>query len=366
VAAGAPAAIDVQRQPARMSSYQVLDPDEPFFFDPTVPVIVRNLESAERRARAYSILRGALRDSDQITLVHPDGREATGQLIDLKDNSPLQEVRVTAVHPEAARRSIAGARAIVARLRGPGGCPWDREQTPESLIRFVIEEAYEVADAIRTGAPADLADELGDVLLQVLLQSEIASETDAFNFDDVLETLNDKLIRRHPHVFGDVVAGSAEQVLKNWDRIKQAEKTDKRKSELDGAGKGLPSLMAAQSVQRRARSVGFDWPPGGAWRKLEEELQELREASSPADVEHELGDLLFMVARIGIEHDVDAEVALAAAISRVRSRFGFLEAQLHDEGRSIRDADTSELESLWTEAKRLEHQTLKGHEKSDR
>jgi MazG family protein len=348
-----------------MSSFQVLDPDEPYFFDPTVPVIVRDLESDERRERAYLVLRRSLRDSDEMTFVHADGRETVGKLVDLRQAGPLQEARTTAIHPESARRSIAGARAIVSRLRGPGGCPWDREQSPESLIRFVIEEAYEVADAIRQGTSAELADELGDVLLQVLLQSEIANETGAFDFDDVLETLNDKLVRRHPHVFGDVVAGSTEQVLKNWDQIKQAEKPDERKSALDGAGKGLPSLMAAQSVQRRARSVGFDWPPGGAWRKLEEEIQELREAESQEDVEHELGDMLFMAARIGIEHDVDAEAALSAAIGRVRSRFGHVETRLQAAGRSIREADTNELESLWTEAKQLERDHPPRNEKSD-
>jgi MazG family protein len=349
-----------------LKSYQVLDPDEPYFFDPTVPVIIRDLESAERRQRAYSILRRSLQDSDEVTLVHAEGHERVGRLADLPRAGPLREARVVAVHPESARRSIAGARAIVARLRGPGGCPWDREQTPESLIRFVIEEAYEVADAIRHGSPEELADELGDVLLQVLLQSEIANETGAFDFDDVLETLNDKLVRRHPHVFGDVEVGSTDQVLKNWDQIKQAEKPAERKSALDGAGKGLPSLMAAQSVQRRARAVGFDWPAGGAWRKLEEELQELRESSSSEEVEHELGDVLFMVARIGIEHDVDAEAALTAAIGRVRSRFGYVETRLRDVGRSIELADTSELESLWAEAKSLERAVNLPREKSDR
>jgi MazG family protein len=349
-----------------MSSYQVLDPDEPYFFDPTVPVVVRDLDSAERRQRAYSILRRSLQDSDAVTLVEADGHETVGRLADLQHSGPLREARVAAVHPESARRSIAGARAIVARLRGPGGCPWDREQSPESLIRFVIEEAYEVADAIRQGSPEDLADELGDVLLQVLLQSEIANETSAFNFDDVLETLNDKLVRRHPHVFGDVKVGSTDQVLKNWDQIKQAEKPDERKSALDGAGKGLPALMASQSVQRRARSVGFDWPAGGAWRKLDEELQELREASTQEEVEHELGDVLFMVARIGIEHDVDAEAALAAAIGRVRSRFGFVEGRLNEAGRSIRDANVGEIESLWADAKRPERAASTGLEKSDR
>jgi MazG family protein len=349
-----------------VSSYQVLDPDEPYFFDPTVPVIVHDLESEERRERAYLVLRRSLQDSDEITLVHADGSETVGKLIDVRQAGPLREARTTAIHPESARRSIAGARAIVSRLRGPGGCPWDREQSPESLIRFVIEEAYEVADAIRQGTSAELADELGDVLLQVLLQSEIANETGTFDFDDVLETLNDKLVRRHPHVFGDVVAGSTEQVLKNWDQIKQAEKPEVRKSALDGAGKGLPSLMAAQSVQRRARSVGFDWPRGGAWRKLEEEIQELREAESQHDVEHELGDVLFMVARIGVEHDLDAEAALAAAIGRVRSRFGFVEAQLQAGGRSIAEASTDELESLWGEAKRREQDHASRDEKSDR
>jgi MazG family protein len=349
-----------------MSSYQVLDPDEPYYFDPTVTLLVRDLESDNRRKRSYSALRQSLRDTDELMLVSPDGKETVGTVADLLTSGPLKELRVTPLAPDAARRSIAGARAIVARLRGPGGCPWDREQTPETLIRFVLEEAYEAAEAIRQGSPSEIADELGDVLLQVLLQSEIANETGKFDFADVLEALTDKLVRRHPHVFGDVMAESSDQVLVNWDRIKNSEKPNARKASLDGVGKGLPSLMAAQAVQRRAQSVGFDWAEGGARGKFEEELAELREASTAQDVEHELGDVLFMAARIGLDHGVDAEAALAAAIGRVQSRFRHVEERLLSRGSTVQDADSAELQSLWSEAKNIERASLNGHEKSDR
>jgi tetrapyrrole methylase family protein / MazG family protein len=365
-AADAPAATEAVRAASRMPSLQVLDPDEPYYFDPTVPVVVRDLASENRRQRAYSILRRTLRDADEVTFVYSDGREERASLEDLQHSGSLAEVRTSAVQAEGARRSISGARAIVARLRGPGGCPWDREQTPESLTRFVLEEAYEVAEAIRQGTASELADELGDLLLQVLLQSEIANETSQFDFDDVLEALTDKLVRRHPHVFGDVVAESSDQVLKNWDQIKSDEKPRARKSALAGVGKGLPSLMAAQAVQRRARSVGFDWPAGGARRKFEEELQELREASSQQDVQHELGDVLFMAARIGLEHDIDAEVALAEAIGRVQSRFGYVEARLEERGDSVSESDPDELERLWSEAKLVEQAENSERDKSGR
>lgn len=340
-----------------MSSLQQLDPDDPFIVDPTIAVVVSDLESPERRRRAYLALRRSLRDADPVTFVATDGTEVAGVLADLPSRGAFKALHVPGIPAEEARRSIAGARAIVARLRGPGGCPWDREQTPESLIRFVLEEAYEVAEAIRKGDPSEITDELGDLLLQVLLQSEIANETGAFAFDDVLEALAGKLVRRHPHVFGDVSAETSAQVVQTWDELKQAEKP-RQNSVLDGVGKGLPALMAAQASQRKARSVGFDWPAGGAWRKFEEELRELREAHSPEEIEHELGDVLFMAARIGLEHDIDAESALAAAIGRVRSRFQHVEERLSADGRAIRDAGPDELERLWTEAKRLEHRPV--------
>ncbi|MFN0074761.1 MAG: nucleoside triphosphate pyrophosphohydrolase [Chloroflexota bacterium] len=346
-----------------MSSLQVLDPDEPFFFDPTIPVIVNDLESAERRQRAHAILRRSLRDTDALTLIDSTGAERDGCIADLLKAGPLRGVRVSPLPPMDARRSIAGARSIVARLRGPEGCPWDREQTPESLIRFVLEEAYEVADAIRHGTAAELADELGDLLLQVLLHSEIAQETGRFTFDDVLESLNEKLVRRHPHVFSDAIADSSAAVLKNWEQLKRAEKPDEPSS-LDRAGNGQPALMAAQTIQRKARSAGFDWPPGGAWIKFEEELQELRDASAPDEVEHELGDVLFMAARIGLEHGIDAESALAGAMGRVRSRFGHVERVLRDHGREVHEASNYELEQLWAEAKEVEREALAARKKA--
>jgi tetrapyrrole methylase family protein/MazG family protein len=359
VAAAAVAHAGIRNEPLdlAMSSLQILDPDEPYFFDPTVAVEIRGLESEERRARAYTLLKRSLKDTDSVLLTLTDGSEIRGVVSDLINAGALQVLRTEPVAPFESLRSISGARAIIARLRGPGGCPWDREQTPESLIRFVLEEAYEVADAIRHGSPAEIADELGDLLLQVLLQSEIASESGQFSFDDVLEALDDKLIRRHPHVFSDVEANTTSEVLKNWDALKAREKPP-RKSVLDGAGKGLPALMAAQASQRRLSSVGFDWPEGGAWHKLEEELQELREAQTPEEIEHELGDVIYMAARIGLDHDIDAEGALLAALGRVRTRFQYVERSLAERQQAVSDVEISELESLWAEAKAIEKARL--------
>jgi tetrapyrrole methylase family protein/MazG family protein len=339
-----------------MTSQQILDPAHPFLFDPTAPLAVINLETAEERLRAYRVLRKSLRDDDRFIFHYADGSERELPLRDLAAADGLTEAHIIPLPPEEAPRSLAGAIGIVARLRGPDGCPWDREQTPESLIRFVIEEAYEVGEAIRRGDAGDTAEELGDVLLQVLLQSEIAAETGAFTLGDVLETLDEKLIRRHPHVFADGQAGTAADVEKSWDAIKQSEKAQ-RPSALHGAGKGLPALMAAQAVLRRARSTGFDWPTSDAiWAKLEEEIQELREAESPSEIEHELGDVIFMLTRIALIHDLDAESVLQSAIERVHFRFGHLERQLIAAGSTVAEATTDEKRALWNEAKALEKQ----------
>lgn len=339
-----------------MTSLQIVDPDEPYIVDPTVPILIQRLDDPDRRQRAYQVLRRHLRDTDIITLIDASGEYRLATLADLPGAENLSEARIEPVPPELAVRSLAGARSIVSRLRDPGGCPWDREQTPESLIRFVIEEAYEVGEAIRSGAPDDVSEELGDVLLQVLLQSKIAEERAEFTFDDVVEQLSNKLIRRHPHVFGDASASTSGEVERNWEQLKQAEKP-KRTSAIDGAGKGLPSLMAAQAVQRRMRSAGFDWPnEDGAWAKLEEEIRELHDASGKDELHHELGDVLFMAARIGIARGIDAETALLDSLARQRRRFQHLETRLAETDRTITDAPFDELRALWDEAKALEHQ----------
>jgi tetrapyrrole methylase family protein / MazG family protein len=248
-------------------------------------------------------------------------------------------------------------RAIVARLRAPEiGCPWDLEQTHTSLIPYAIEEAYEVVDAIEADDPGSLADELGDLLLQVALHAEIADQSDEFDWNDVVRTLSEKLVRRHPHVFGDVSVSGASEVVRNWDQLKAAERAAQPppSSALDGVPASAPQLRRAAELARRASKVGFDWPTrSGTLDKVREELAELLAASSLAEKREELGDLLYILAKLAWQEGVDPEEALRAANRKFTTRFAALEQIARErQWASLRDRSLSDLEAAWAEAKR--------------
>lgn len=253
---------------------------------------------------------------------------------------------------------FARLRAVVHCLRAPGGCPWDREQTNASLIPHIIEEAYEVADAIRSGDPVQMADELGDLLLQPVLQAEIANETGAFDIDTVARMITEKLIRRHPHVFGESSADNSDAVLTQWEAIKRTEKGDAPQSILHGISPGLPSLMRAQKLQKKASKVGFDWPAAApVLEKIREETAELEEAmqtGASSELEHELGDLLFSVVNLSRKLGVDAEGALAAANARFTRRFEAVESTLRQQGKVLPGATLEEMDAAWDAAKAAE------------
>lgn len=275
--------------------------------------------------------------------------------------------------PEAAAR-FAEAVAIMARLRAPDGCPWDREQSFDSIRKYTLEETYEVLDAIERRDWPHLTEELGDLLLQVLFYAQMAADEGRFTIADVLETLNRKLVRRHPHVFGEEaslaagnaavvdadVSGSAAKVLANWEQIKAAEKQDsehRATSLLDSVQRAQPALSEAAKLGSKAAKVGFDW---GHWRdllaKVEEETAELVEAAElPAaraerthEIESEVGDLLFTVVNLGRHLGVDAEMALRGTNARFRKRFGWMESS---SARPLAELSAPELESLWVQAK---------------
>ncbi len=257
-------------------------------------------------------------------------------------------------HPDGLTR----LRYIVHRLRAPGGCPWDQEQTHESLIPHVLEEAYEVVDAIKSGDPALICEELGDLLLQPVLHAEIASETGAFDIDQMAHGLSEKLIRRHPHVFGEASADNSEAVLTQWDAIKRQEKGTQKEGHLHGIGVGLPALMRAQKLQKKAARVGFDWPDvAPVFGKLREEIAELEEAlaqgSRPA-VEEELGDLLFSVVNLARKLGVDSEPALAAANEKFVQRFHAMEERLNSGERRMGDPGLTleEMDAAWDAVKK--------------
>jgi tetrapyrrole methylase family protein/MazG family protein len=273
----------------------------------------------------------------------------------------LTSLYVPAV-PEAALQSLRtpeALRYIVARLRAPDGCPWDREQTHASLTPFVLEEAAEVADAIEEFAddPQHLAEELGDLLLQVYLHAEIGQEEAAFSLGDVLEAITSKLIRRHPHVFGAVAVSGAAQVVANWETIKRAERAEAGEappfeSRLKRSARHTAALAATHDTQRRAVRAGFDWPTFDDWvRKLDEEVQELLAATTPAERADELGDLLFTVVALARRLDVDAELALRDANQKFRRRFQRMEQLAHARGLVFEDLTRAEHVALWNEAK---------------
>ncbi len=283
--------------------------------------------------------------------------------------------------------------SIMARLRGPGGCPWDREQTFDSIKPYTLEEAYEVLEAIDNRDWDELRGELGDLLLQVLFYSQMAQEDGTFSIDDVLERLSDKLVRRHPHVFGDVTAETSADVLRNWEAIKAEEKkrrleagggksakTEAGESVLAGVSAAMPALLEAHKLSSRAAHVGFDWPEiGGLFEKLEEEAAELKDelrqlpspvrpaargiAGSgkpqvPEDLRHrleeEVGDMFFVLVNIARYLALDPESALKKTNRKFKRRFQWMEEQLRASGRGAQDASAEELESLWQRAKALE------------
>jgi len=249
--------------------------------------------------------------------------------------------------------------AIMARLRGPGGCPWDREQSHASIKPYLIEEAYEVVEAIERADDEDLCSELGDLLLQIVFHAQMASEAGRFTINDVVEAINEKLIRRHPHVFADAKVGDSDDVVRNWSRIKAEERIHSAdRSALAGVPRSMPALLRAQRLGDKASGVGFDWASAaGVLAKVREELEELEEAIAAADAaatEAELGDLLYAITSLARHLQIRAEDALTGASDRFSRRFRRMEEKLEQEGRELRDTRAEEKDALWEEVKRSE------------
>ncbi|MFI5225371.1 MAG: nucleoside triphosphate pyrophosphohydrolase [Candidatus Limnocylindrales bacterium] len=291
------------------------------------------------------------------------GRLGTGELA-----APLY---VGPVSAELAQASPWALPWLSARLRAPDGCPWDREQTHESLRGHLLEETYEVYDALAAGATPALADELGDLLLQVILHAQLAAEEGVFDLTDVEDAIGRKIVRRHPHVFGDAVAPTAGDVNRQWERIKAVERAEAAadgdagpsadgsdrsaaapRSALDGISRSLPALAASQEMQDRAAHLGYDWPTvEGIVEKVHEELAELLNAHSEANRREELGDLLMVAVNYGRRHGIEAEAALREANEKFRRRFREVERLAADRGVALRDLDFAALDELWDAAK---------------
>lgn len=254
-------------------------------------------------------------------------------------------------------KEFAKLREIIAELRGPNGCPWDKKQTHQSLKKYLIEEAYELIEAINNDDIDHMIEELGDVLLQVMLHAQIGEDEGFFSIDDIVESISAKMIRRHPHVFGDTVAENVETVLQNWEQIKKAEKGDKPSSMLKGVGSGLPNLLRAFALQKEAAKVGFDWKEiQPAWEKVKEELEEFQnELVKPEQNENlykEYGDLLFALVNIARFCNIDPEEALFEANQKFIRRFSYVEQKVNESGKSFDRFTLEELDSFWDEAKK--------------
>jgi MazG family protein len=245
---------------------------------------------------------------------------------------------------------------IMAMLRSPAGCPWDRAQDSTSLKPYLLEEAYEVLEAIEEGTPDKLKDELGDLLFQVIFHAQLARERGEFDIDDVLAGTIAKMTRRHPHVFGSAAASTPKEALQNWEEIKRQEKTATHTtSVLDGVPRQLPSLLRAQRLQDKAARVGFDWSQvEQVWEKLAEELQELRAAMSGANrakIEEELGDALFSLVNLARFLEINPDEALHKTTAKFIQRFQFIERELSRQGKTPKQAGLAEMEALWEQAK---------------
>jgi len=337
-------------------------------FDPSLPLLLLAGPAPEpegpvlpgRHARSgpHAVL-VALYPHGHLLRALPDGPSRA--IADLSDGELAErDWLVPAVPPLDNLASPHGMAAISALLRAADGCPWDRRQTHASLRPFVLEEAYETVDAIERGAPADLAEELGDLFLQIILHAQLAAEEGTFDLTDVYRTLGAKIVRRHPHVFGELEVSDAEEVLRNWEAIKAAERHEDGgpPSAFDGVARALPALAASREIQERAASLGWDWPViEGVWEKVAEELAELHEAGAVdgqagRDARlHELGDVLFAAVNLARWLKLDPEEALRTANRRWIERYGRVEALSAERGLVLADLSAEEKDALWNEVK---------------
>ena len=331
-------------------------------FDPSLPLVLL----ADPIASSAPVLPGRHARSgprDVLGALYPAAHEL--QILPERAGRPLADLDdaglaaaswlVPALDPVANLGSPHGMAAISARLRAPDGCPWDRRQTHLTLRPYLLEEAYETIDAIEHGTPADLAEELGDLLLQVILHAQFAAEEGAFDLTDVYRSIAGKIVRRHPHVFGEVEVDGVEQVLTNWETIKADERAERGKAEegaFGGVARALPALPASREIQERAAALGWDWDEiEGVWEKVTEELDELRVAATDEERLHEVGDALFAIVNLARWMKIDPEEALRTANHRWVARHRRVEALAAERGVDLSALSLAEKDLLWDEVK---------------
>lgn len=328
-------------------------------FPPDVPALIAQIHSPAIASELKLILMEVYPDEHEVKLIHnagtEDARLESLPLFEIDRSQYLGMATSLFVPALPEGTSFESFQDLIAHLRAPDGCPWDREQTHRSLRPFLLEETYEVLSALDKDDPQALKEEIGDLLLQIVLHVQIASEEGDFKMPEVLKAIHEKLVRRHPHVFGDVRLSNKEQVLENWERLKALERIEQgRKGPgfLDAVEDSLPALSQAQSLQRLAATIGFDWPSvDGVIEKVREELEELIQTKEHADREAELGDLLFSVVNLSRWWEIDAESALRSANTRFKQRFGLIETIARERGKDISQLSLEEMDEIWEKAK---------------
>jgi tetrapyrrole methylase family protein/MazG family protein len=364
----APALAAAGEQPD-LTEWQVADGAalDRVWWDPSRPALVFQVDDSAAASRVKLALSAEYPEDWSVCVVRRAGDPAGEEVRRLPlfeldrpaagEYDHLSTVYVPPLPPERRRPDFQRFVDVVAQLRAPDGCPWDREQTHASLKRYLLEEGYEVLEAIDSEDPEKLSEELGDLMLQVLMHAQIAREAGYFDLRDVIGTIVEKLVRRHPHVFGDLSVEDADEVLRNWDAIKQQEKPE-RTSVLDGVPRELPALMKALEVSKRVVRVGFEWPKlDDVLAKLDEEVAELRAELPHGGRERlrdEIGDLLFTVVNVARWLKVDPEEALRQMVERFSRRFRDVERMAAAEGRALTDMGITELDRLWEQAKAAE------------
>jgi tetrapyrrole methylase family protein / MazG family protein len=319
------------------------------------PALLTGVDSREL-AQQLSIVLAAIYPLEHIVQVVTGGQVSARSITELGTQEDFSTSTCLYIPPLEQGASFESFTEIVAHLRAPNGCPWDREQTHASLRTHLLEEAYETLAAIDSGDFESMCEEFGDLLLQVVLQTQIASEEGQFTIAQVIKNIYDKLVRRHPHVFGDVSVSSVDGVLANWEKLKEKERGEKKEGKglLDGVPVALPALSQAQEYQDRAARVGFDWPEiEGVLDKISEEIGEVKEAEDPEQLEEELGDLLFALVNLSRWKKVNAESALRETNIKFKRRFRHVEDGAAAQNRSLSDLSLKEMDVLWEEGKKI-------------
>ena len=328
-------------------------------FPPDVPVLIAQIYSRLVASEVKMTLNAVFPDEHPVQLVHAAGTKdeliEELKLYEIDRSEHIGLLTSLYVPPLGEGTSFEAFQEIISHLRAPDGCPWDREQTHESLRTHLIEEAYEALEAIDSGDFGAIQEELGDLLLQIVLHSQIASEEGEFTVNTVIKGIYDKIIRRHPHVFGEVQLDGVTGVLQNWERLKEAERKDngkEKKGLLDGVPLSLPALIQAQEYQDRAARVGFDWPVvDGVLDKVAEEIQEIKDATNEKELAEEIGDLFFALVNLARWKKIDAESALRETNLKFKRRFSYVEQSAKQKERSLSDMTLEEMDALWDEAK---------------